>query len=585
MSFLAPAMLASLAALIPFAAVYFLKVRPRRRGATALFLWERVYSEKKATSLFRRLRDFLSLLLMLLAVAALCLALARPQFGQHTQKDLLILIDRSASMSAREPDGRRLSLARERAHALVRGLTGDQRAAVASVAHEVTFHAHLSRDPKRLHGAIDDISASELPLRPKAIETFASQHQWAKDYRILLLSDHAGGNTLAETIEQMPIGSRRDNAGIIACDMRRLPGEANRLGLYVRLASSFEKPIERDLVLRRDGMTRRRLPVTIEPGENAPQVEKGLTGKPGKWTVTLAGNDALPTDNRAYLTVPEPRPLRIGVTTDNAYFYQHSVLAFARRGLLTLADDNPELVIATASVPKAPLALVFAPTGESQWWHSVAGPIDRVVPRVVREDHPALRFLDLSAMSFAGARQLQVPERAVVLVRDQRGTPLIWQMRDAKRSGIVVNCSPKQAELFLSAHFPVLIHNTVTHLSGRGRERQATHALGNDMPLPGARPGETSTITLPTGEQRQTTSDHFGPLARPGFYRIDNASGQWLAAASLNASKETLLRGPDAAQAAPTNVRQGRPPATSLIVFALGALVLEGLLYHRRKVG
>ena len=64
MKFLAPLFFWSFLSFLPLVAIYFLKVRPRRREATAYFLWNRVFTEKKSTSLFQRLRDLLSLLLL-----------------------------------------------------------------------------------------------------------------------------------------------------------------------------------------------------------------------------------------------------------------------------------------------------------------------------------------------------------------------------------------------------------------------------------------------------------------------------------------------------------------------------------------
>ena len=73
MTFLAPAFLWTLAALAPLAAIYFLKVRPRKKPVTAFFLWQKIFTEKKAYALFKRLRDVFSLLLMALAFAAISL--------------------------------------------------------------------------------------------------------------------------------------------------------------------------------------------------------------------------------------------------------------------------------------------------------------------------------------------------------------------------------------------------------------------------------------------------------------------------------------------------------------------------------
>ncbi len=49
MSLLAPAFLWTLAALAPLAAIYFLKVRPRKKPVTAFFLWQKIFTEKKAS--------------------------------------------------------------------------------------------------------------------------------------------------------------------------------------------------------------------------------------------------------------------------------------------------------------------------------------------------------------------------------------------------------------------------------------------------------------------------------------------------------------------------------------------------------
>lgn len=48
MKFLAPLFFWSFLSFLPLVAIYFLKVRPRRRTATAYFLWNRVFTEKKS---------------------------------------------------------------------------------------------------------------------------------------------------------------------------------------------------------------------------------------------------------------------------------------------------------------------------------------------------------------------------------------------------------------------------------------------------------------------------------------------------------------------------------------------------------
>ena len=174
MKFLAPLFFWSFLSFLPLVAIYFLKVRPRRREATAYFLWNRVFTEKKSTSLFQRLRDLLSLLLLSLVFGAVCLSLTRPEIVNDERKDLLLLIDHSASMSAGEGSQQRLALAREAAANLIRGMDASQRASVASVASDVRFWSHLTDNPRELLDAVKDVPATALGFRPEAIASLRS---------------------------------------------------------------------------------------------------------------------------------------------------------------------------------------------------------------------------------------------------------------------------------------------------------------------------------------------------------------------------------------------------------------------------
>ena len=100
MSFVSPLFLWGFGLLAPLVAVYLLRVRPRRHAVPAIFLWDEIFAQRKATALFQRLRDLLSLLMLALAAAALIVAASRPRFESADDRDTLLLIDRSASMTA-----------------------------------------------------------------------------------------------------------------------------------------------------------------------------------------------------------------------------------------------------------------------------------------------------------------------------------------------------------------------------------------------------------------------------------------------------------------------------------------------------
>ena len=162
MNFVNPSFLWSLLLLIPLAAIYPLKVRPVRKPTTAWFLWEDILKQRKATSLFQRLRDLFSLLLMAAAFAAIVFAMARPNFSGDQQRDLILLVDNSASMSASDGNRTRLEEAKAAATEIIQGLGGAQRCSVGTISNRLHFLANLSDNPKELLLGVEEVEPTSL---------------------------------------------------------------------------------------------------------------------------------------------------------------------------------------------------------------------------------------------------------------------------------------------------------------------------------------------------------------------------------------------------------------------------------------
>src|SRR6267154_2652421 len=84
--------------------LYFLKLRRREMAVSSTLLWRKAIQDLQVNAPFQKLRRNLLLLLQLLLLLFLCLALSRPvsNFSPGAGHLTVILIDRSASMSAEE---------------------------------------------------------------------------------------------------------------------------------------------------------------------------------------------------------------------------------------------------------------------------------------------------------------------------------------------------------------------------------------------------------------------------------------------------------------------------------------------------
>src|SRR6187402_1091077 len=101
---------AALAAAIAIPALlvlYFLKLRRREQPVPSTLLWRKAIQDLQVNAPFQKLRRNLLLLLQMLLLLLLVLALARPvaNYYRGAGKTSVILIDRSASMSAKDVKG------------------------------------------------------------------------------------------------------------------------------------------------------------------------------------------------------------------------------------------------------------------------------------------------------------------------------------------------------------------------------------------------------------------------------------------------------------------------------------------------
>src|SRR6476620_6632662 len=115
--------------------LYFLKLRRREMAVSSTLLWKKAVQDLQVNAPFQKLRRNLLVLLQLLLLLLLLLAFSRPvtNYTPGAGTTTVILVDRSASMGASDPDLKgktRLDEAKRRARDLIDGMTKTGRAMV-----------------------------------------------------------------------------------------------------------------------------------------------------------------------------------------------------------------------------------------------------------------------------------------------------------------------------------------------------------------------------------------------------------------------------------------------------------------------
>ena len=328
MSFLAPIPLGVIAwtaaVTVGLAALaYILKMRRRRFEVPFSTLWQRVLREKEATSLWKRLRRLLSLLLTLLVLGLLLLAATEPRLGavDRDSRSVVILLDASASMKARDggKDGAtRMDAARAAARGLLEGMGGGDAAMVMRMDGQTTPLSRFESDMPRLTNLVGKVEASDTPadLR-RALGAAADALRGRPNPMIILVGDgaydpealasvtwkkpaealapaagsKAGAAPAAPAaavsafgkrldlidmsgidVRYQPVGSSGENVGIIAFNARRYATDKTSYEVYIEVQNTGKRPARRKLVLYNGDLATDVRTLELNPGEQLRQI-------------------------------------------------------------------------------------------------------------------------------------------------------------------------------------------------------------------------------------------------------------------------------------------------------------------------
>lgn len=624
MSFLAPLGLLALLALPVIIILHMLRERRRRVVVPSLLLWQ-LMPRKQEAQRRRRLPLTLLLLLHLLAAALLALALARPQwslalFGGagHTA----VVIDTSTSMAAPAPGigGTRLQAAQERARSLIGGLGAQE--SVTLIAAGTTARLVDAGGPDsaaRLLAAVDALAAGGTGSDLAGALTLAETTlQGREDAMVVVLTDAALPTTQLETLTARPaplpvewvqVGGPLDNRAIVNLAARQR-GAVGQVQVYARAVNYGQAPLRTVLRLFGDGQLIDTRPVSLQPAGEAEltwTVPRGIA----ELRAELDGDDGLPLDDTATISLAQTRPVNALVVSDTPAALERALRAVSG---LSVAVVAPGLYLGSAEASAADLTIFDGylppawPAGGVLAINPPAGsPLLTVSgqPREPGPDEATIRaggarpeLLDgvsLSSVEFGAVPDVEPPPwAATLLVRGDQ--PLIMRGRTERSEVAVWAFDLAEGNLVTRLAFPLLTARTVRDLTPSALPASAllgeTAALAPDPRATsvevGAPDGGVTVLTVTPGEPLAVSLD------QPGVYTMaERSEGRTLYTGRLAVNAGA----PFEADLTPRELPAPPPPAALISVegegdrplwpwlaaAAMAVMLLEWLYVHGRR--
>ena len=510
--------------------LYFLKLRRREQVVPSTLLWRKAIQDLQVNAPFQKLRRNLLLLLQMLLLLLLVLALSRPvaNYYQGAGKMTAILIDRSASMSARDSQGGRTRLqeAKRRAHELVDSMKRGSTAMVIAFDDSAETVQPFTTDTAAIRRAIDSVEATDRRSSLKMAYQLA-------DAQLMFIPEQNRTNIDPPDIHVYSDGRVKDddeltvqgkvtfekigtenagNVGIVALNAKRNYERPTEVQVFARLANFGAEPVETFVHLTVDG----------EKVDLADSKSRGLYLLPERWNDeqrtkweqengrghspsvdipmelttsavirvehTNKDKDVLAADDVAQVVVPPPKTLSVLLVTDGGnYFLEKLVMESltlknpasltpeAYEGKVKGGDFNYDVVIFDRYTPET-----LPPAGNFVYFKALpkglkvkapvsdAGAFELIEDVGVldwKRDHPILRHLAMQKLYVAEAIKLEGAAEHSEVLLDGLKCPLIVLHREGKSVHLIVAFDLLMSNWPLKVSFPIFMHNALQFLA------------------------------------------------------------------------------------------------------------------------
>ena len=314
-------------------ALYLLDRSRRHLVVSTLRFWTSTERPVESTRR-RRIKQWGSLLLQLLAILLLLLALSQLRLGSpdQTSLDHILILDTSSWMAARaRGDQPLLEEAKTLAVNYVRAVPSSDRVLVLYADALTTPATSFDSDRKKLEAAINRAQPSNAALDLRQAFDFARRMQGRTARRpgeIVFAgagrtADAAADLNIPPNLRVLPVAASGSNIGLRRIGLRRSASESDLWNIYVSLRNYGARPRNVDLGVQFGGAPVGNRTVTVAPNTEQEAAFELRTRVAGFLEARIrSAGDAFPGDDRAVLELPSLPLVQVTVCTDQPAIFR-----------------------------------------------------------------------------------------------------------------------------------------------------------------------------------------------------------------------------------------------------------------------
>ena len=594
---------------------YLLKLKRRDVVVSSVLLWSHLTKDVQANAPFQKLRKNL-LLFLQLAIATLCVfALARPAFFTQALggSNVIVILDGSASMESHDARGTRFDEAKATALRMVGDMHGGDRMMVLLATSRTHRLTSLTTDRNELRSAITTATPRETTTNLRdAILLAVSAAGQQQQSRIFVISDGAfppldDVDTRGSEVQFVKVGSRADNVGSVAMDVRRSFKQQSGYQMFVAVRNYGAQPKKCNLELYRGDALIDVRPLDLPAADpvnhfsEKAEVINDLPDATGILRARLDSKDDLPADDEAYSQLMPQRDTNVLLVTEGDVYLQKALLLDPHIHLSQVSpgayrgEDNFDVVIFENVAPKkvGPGNHLYINCGGPTAPVDINSKITNATILDWDRVHPVMRFVKFSQLQLPEALTATKKPWAVGLAEHEGGVAIAVGEKAGVKSGYV-GFPLLRTDFPLRVAFPIFFNNMVQWLAAKpGRTEGIQLRTGGTAPIDIPARLTQVTVTDPDGNKYPVRSEgrlgYFSETERRGIYQVDGKNFHQEFAVNLlsrdesaTAPQQRIQFGRRPILAGTGTTRTAREVWWWLLFAALVVLGIEWWVYHRR---
>lgn len=595
MTFFSPLFLIFMLALVPLILMYLLKKQHEDVVLSSNYLWNKMLKDIEANKPWQRLRNNLLFILQMLLIILIVLALARPHIfkGSMTSENLIIVLDKSASMKNKDATGTtRFQRAKDEIESLIKNSKAETKTTIISMDKKATIEINSSSDKGALKKKLSAIEVNDSSDNIK--DTISLVKSLVKDKAssdIIFFTD----KSIKSDIENLSVSKMDEKGSNVSIDnLSYTKGDESVTALItVTNHSSMEQSF--DLSIYGDDTILDVEEVALKAEESQDIYFENLDKSINILKSEIDIEDSLEEDNTRLAVINSEAIKKLLIVSEGGNIFLEKAIGVTENIEVYKSNEDPPEDLKgydayifdgklPENLPKDGNIVMFNPNSNALFKVSKA----EKNGEITLSDDELFKYLGLD---FYIDKTNIIEEakwlRPILKLNDKT---LVGKGVVDNQKMVVIAFDIRDTDLPLKMDFPIFMQNILDYILNINTQEKVEVLAGETIGINILPKAKEVNIIDPSGKKQKLTSSSYSDTFKKGIYTIEQKTdGETLKSSfvsNIDTSKESLDRdetidGETSGAANENKVRSGKDIRNIILILALLVISFEWVVYNR----